>query len=308
MRLLASIYLVTLLLAFTSNCQSKKASIQKTIFEPGHISTQLVEYSVTFSPSGTEVYFARSNDQWGKRGMKSSIYFATKRNQKWSKPELASFSGQYDDSAPYLTDGGKTLYFISKIPHKEVQQVSMDIWKVERLYNEEWGTPVRLDDPINSPQNEYCLRADKYGNLYFASDRNGGYGQGDLYKVEKTGDMYGSPVNFGKALNSATGEWNLEVSENGNVIIFEASGRPENFSPYGDLFISFKSNDTWSIPQNIVEINTTGSDLYPEIIEDQNIIYFTSSDSIKSLQTNIYSVSYSDILDKYKRSAVFKVQ
>ena len=293
---------------FFSNCQSKKPQIQKTIFEPEHISTRLIEYSATFSPSGKEIYFSRSNDQWGKGNMKSSIYFAIKQNQKWSKPKLVSFSGQYDDSAPYLADGGRTLYFISKRPSKEVQQISMDIWKVERIKDNDWGIPVRLNNPINSAENEYCLRADKHGNLYFASDRKGGYGQGDLYIAEKANNTYKPPVSLGNVLNSETGEWNLEVNKNGDVIIFEASDKPQNLSAYGDLYISFKSNDIWSIPQNIIEINTTGSDLYPELIEDKNILYFSSSDSLESTQTNIYSVTFGTIFDKYKKSAVFKTK
>ena len=106
-------------------------------------------------------------------------------------------------------------------------------------------------------------------------------------------------------LNSKFGEWNLEVNQKGDLIIFEASQRKENLSSYGDLYISFKENDQWSVPQNIQEINTTGSDLYPELIEDTNTLYYSSSDSLESMQTNIYFIDFKNLYTKYRKNAVF---
>lgn len=299
------ILILGMLLLLSSSCKKTSAQFKPLVFEANTISTKAIEYAPSFSPSGSEIYFSKSNDKWGKGTIKSSIYFSVKKNQKWSKPKLASFSGQYDDSAPHITNNGKTLYFISQRPYDGIQQVSQDIWKVERNGNNKWGTPIRLDSPINSSQNEYCIKTDKYSNLYFASDRNMGYGQGDLYIVKKINNTYSSPINLGNSLNTEKGEWNLEVNKEGNMIIFEASERAENLSPYGDLYISFKLGDDWSFPQNIQEINTTGSDLYPELIEDDNILYFSSSDSLESTRTNIYSVEFGHIYDKYRRNAVF---
>ncbi|BFP42157.1 hypothetical protein FGF1_30020 [Flavobacteriaceae bacterium GF1] len=299
------ILLLGVLVSLSLSCQMTTAQSEITLFEPENISTEAVEYAPSFSPSGSEIYFSKSNDQWGKGGMRSAIYYSIKTNQKWSKPKLAPFSGQYDDSAPHITNEGRTLYFISQRPSANGQHTSQDIWKVERDENDNWGTPMRLDSPINSWANEYCLRTDGYGNLYFASDRKGGYGQGDLYVVKKTTNGYSAPVNLGKSLNTEKGEWNLEVNKEGNMIIFEASERAQNRSSYGDLYISFKVNDTWSLPQNIQEINTTGSDLYPEFREGENRLYFSSSDSLRSVRTNIYFTEFRSLKDKYGKSAVF---
>jgi len=287
------------------SCKKESNQFQRKIFELDKISTESIEYSPTFSSSGLEIYFSKSDDKWGMGDIRSSIYHSVKENQKWSKPKLASFSGKYDDSAPFLTKNGKTMYFISRRPSEGILHNSQDIWKVERNENNKWGTPIRLENPINSSENEYCLRTDKYGNLYFASDRKGGLGQGDLYMVEKINNHYGPPQNLGATLNSKKGEWNLEVNKEGDLIIFEASERRQNLSPYGDLYISFKLNNKWSLPQNIQEINTTGSDLYPELVDDVNILYFSSSDSLKSTQTNIYFIRFKNIYDKYRKTAVF---
>nr|WP_288935151.1 hypothetical protein [uncultured Allomuricauda sp.] len=101
------------------------------VFEPKNISTDSVEFCAVFSRQEREVYFARSNQKWGKGDMKSSIYYAVKKNGIWSTPETASFSGLYDDSDPHLTRDGNTLYFISKRPSEGIP-TSADIWMVEK--------------------------------------------------------------------------------------------------------------------------------------------------------------------------------
>ncbi|MEM9685522.1 MAG: hypothetical protein AAF934_01200 [Bacteroidota bacterium] len=273
------------------------------VFEPGNISTEAVEFSPSFSSSGSEIYFAKSNDMWGKGAIKSSIYYSTKKDNKWSTPKLVSFSGTYDDSDPHLTRDGKTMYFVSDRP-SEASRMSADIWMVKKDKGGKWGIPTRLKHPINSPGTEYSPRTDNKGNLYFASDRSDGYGQGDLYMAKREKGKFASPVNLGNSINTAKGEWNLEVNGSGDLIIFEASERVQNLSSYGDLYISFKRHNRWTVPQHIKEINTTGSDLYPHLTDGERMLYFTSSDRLKSTDTTIYFIAFTPLYDRYKKTAV----
>ncbi len=277
--------------------------LQPSVFQSENISTEAVEYCPTFSPSGLEIYFAKSDDKWGMVDMKSSIYYSVKNDDKWSSPVEVSFSGKYDDKDPHLTSDGRTMYFISRRPSK-ANHVSADIWMVVKDEMEKWGTPIRLNNPVNSQGNEYSPCTDKNGNLYFASDRSGGYGQGDLYMAEKINGEFTIPINLGNSINSDKGEWNLEINGDGKMIIFEASQREQNLSSYGDLYITFKSNNMWTIPQNIKELNTTGSDLYPHLVDDESTLYYTSSDSLKSTNTDIYFIEFKTILDNYKIRSV----
>jgi hypothetical protein len=293
----------TALIMAIMGCEVEPASLEPKVFEPENISTELVEFSPTFSSDGSEIYFARSNDEWGTKKLNSSIYYAVKKNNKWSVPKLASFSGEFNDSSPHLTHDDKTLFFISERP-SAAEKISADIWKVEKDDNGEWGTPIRLEEPINSPGKESSPRADQKGNLYFASYRNGGYGQGDLYVAKNENGQYGAPENMGLFINTSKGEWNLEVNGAGDMIIFEASGRDLNLSSYGDLYISFFRQDQWTIPQNIKEINTTGSDLYPCLTNDEKTLYYTSSDSLKGTNTDIYFVNFEPLLEQYESTAI----
>ncbi len=153
----------------------KDPRLARVVFEPGKISTDEVEYALTFSSSGKELYFSRSPDAWGTRNAKGAIYYAVKKSGTWSSPKLVSFSGTYDDNSPHLTADGQTLYFISQRP-SSLDDLSDDIWKVEKKEDGAWGEPVNLGYPINSPETEYSPCTDTQGNLYFASTRPGGLG------------------------------------------------------------------------------------------------------------------------------------
>lgn len=292
-----------LLVAAHSYAQDERDS-DVCIFEPGNISSDHIEYGSAIAPNGRELYFSRSDGQWGRGPVSSTIYVTYKRGGKWSAPVPASFSGTYDDSDPFITRDGNTLYFISDRP-SETGRTSKDIWMVSRQVNGSWGIPIHLPDPINSDQTEYSPKTDGQGHLYFASDRAGGYGQGDLYIAGRQGGTFADPVNLGSQINSATGEWNLEVNAAGTLIIFEASQRPENKSPYGDLYITFKRDNTWSAPQNIIELNTTGSDLSPQLTRNERTLFFSSSDSLKSVSTNIYYTRFGPLLRTYRRQASY---
>lgn len=168
-----------------------------------------------------------------------------------------------------------------------------------------WDVPFRLDAPLNSEDREYSQCTDDMGNLYFASDRPNGYGQGDLYMAKIENEEFNKPINLGNSVNTEKGEWNLEVIGNGSLLIFEASDRKENVSSYGDLYISFKLHDKWSIPQNIKELNTSGSDLYPHLTNHDSTLFFTSSNNLNSVDTNIYFTKFTTIHEKYKTQAIF---
>lgn len=286
-------------------CSDVSKEPTRKVFEAKKISTKSVELSPTFSSDGTEVYFTRSTGKWGQGGGKSAIYYSVNKNGEWSTPKIASFSGEYNDGAPHLSNNGRTLYFTSKRPSGDLSKISKDIWKVKKDANNIWGNPVRLNSSINSERSEYSPRTDKLGNLYFASNRLGGYGQGDLYFAKKEKDTFIAPINMGNTINSDSGEWNLEINNNGNILIFESSGRDQNLSPYGDLYISFKRDGQWSVPQNIEELNTTGSDLYAELLKEDSLLYYSSSDSLPSVDTNIYTIEFDYIHKKYKKKAVF---
>ncbi len=293
---------ITLLILIQVSALAEPLPIE---FETGTISTSAIEYGITFAPDGQSMYFVRDHGQWGKNNGKSTIYHARKINGEWSNPVVAGFSGQYNDSDPHVSADGQHLYFISDRPVLGVP-ISADIWVMSQDEQGLWHDLKRISAPINSEHVEYSPSTTANGDLYFASDRSGGMGQRDLYRVRKTDGGYGPVENLGQSINSATEEWNLTINDVGDMLIFEASGRPGNLSGAGDLYISFLQEGTWSKPQHMRELNSTGSDLYPEILGDA--LFYASNGRSSSRSPNIYQIDFKNMREKYKMEATKSVE
>jgi len=87
-----------------------------------------------------------------------------------------------DEQRPYLHPDGKTLYFSSN-GHPGLGQ--SDIFKSNLQEDGTWSTPINLGYPLNSKEDEYGLYVSADGEKGFiSSDREGGYGQQDIYSFE----------------------------------------------------------------------------------------------------------------------------
>ncbi len=287
-------------LLFILSCQREDCS-EPSVFARDVISTSAIEYSASFSKSMDEVYFVRSDGEWGKGSRQGAIFYSKKVNDQWNDPVMMPFSGQHDDSDPHLTDDGTKLYLVSDRP-SNAEEKSADIWVVKKNASG-WSAPERLPDHINSTKTEYGPRTTSNGDLYFAATRPEGMGQGDLYMAKSLPDGFSEPVNLGSVVNSHKGEWNLGISSDGEILMYEASERAENKSSYGDLYISIRKDGNWTIPQNVDELNTTGSNLYPQFLDNNSRLSYSSSETIESTDVDIYMTDFSDLLEKYRANA-----
>lgn len=87
-----------------------------------------------------------------------------------------------DEQRPYLHPDGKTLYFASN-GHPGMGKT--DVYKSTLNKDGSWGKPVNLGYPINTSEVEFGLYVAANGKTaYFSSDREGGYGNMDIYSFE----------------------------------------------------------------------------------------------------------------------------
>ena len=104
---------------------------------------------------------------------------------KWSQPEALPSpvnSGGWE-ATPFITPDGKTLYLCSDRDGEDKEDV--DIWRFD-LINGKWTNPQLMRGPFISDNHDYdpCLSPDG-SKFYFTSNRDGGYGDSDIYVVEK---------------------------------------------------------------------------------------------------------------------------
>lgn len=264
----------------------------------GSFNTSAVEYYLTFSSSLDEAYFVRT-DSFSSRS-KKVIFRALKDSAgNWSSPEPASFSGVYSDGGIFLSADNQKIFFHSDRPVNGLEKKDSDLWIVTRQGNG-WGEPEHLGFVINSEANEYSPSVASNGNLYFGSDRSDGFGFGDLYMSVYSGESFSIPVNLGSPVNTEEGEWGSVVSPDENFLIFECSGRDSNLSFAGDLYISFNRGGNWSEPENLMLVNTPGSDLAPRLSPDARILYFSSNGEhwLKNFHdVDIFSIRVDDLIN-----------
>ncbi|GAB4384404.1 MAG: hypothetical protein Kow0075_16420 [Salibacteraceae bacterium] len=112
------------------------------------------------------------------------IYITTRdENGTWKPLENLGrvINTKFDEDAPFLTPDGNTLYFASN-GHNSMGDY--DIFKSVLDENGNWSEPENLGHPINTPGHDrYFVTTDDGAIGYYASDRDGGYGEVDIYRI-----------------------------------------------------------------------------------------------------------------------------
>lgn len=230
----------------------------------------------TISANGKEAYFSAQSPL----GDLSAIMWIKNIDARWSTPEIASFSGKYQDLEPFLSSDGLTLYFASNRPKNDssLELKDYDIWYVERVEkNADWSTPINLGSPVNTEHNEFYPSVAKNNNLYFTSDLPESKGKDDIFFAQWENDAYTKPISLGDSINSDGYEFNAYVADDESYLIFSGYNREDGHGS-ADLYISYKNKDQpWSKAKNMgSRVNSKQMDYCPYINSNTNTLYFTS--------------------------------
>lgn len=142
---------------------------------------QYLESSACYAPDGETIFFTavRPEGYGGK-----DIYMIRKLpNGRWGAPFNVgpSVNTPYDEEAPFVHPNGHTLFFCSK-GHDNMG--AFDVFKSDFNETSVFSEAVNMGYPINTPNNDFCFVLNTTGaTAYMASDRPGGFGATDLYKV-----------------------------------------------------------------------------------------------------------------------------
>jgi Tol biopolymer transport system component len=257
--------------------QSIPDSIPK-LFAPGLISTGFRERDAAFSKDGSEFYFTLMAKGSG------VLLFVKEVNNKWTKPEIVSFSGKYSDLEPFISGDNSKIYFVSNRPLNEGGEVKdYDIWSAERT-DDGWSEPQNIGVPISTDKDEFYPTITSNGTIYFTAAYDDAVGGEDIYMSEFVDGKYQSPKNILGGVNSKRGEFNSYVSPDESFLIYSTWGRDDGFGG-GDLYISFMNeNGNWGEPKNMgSKINSKFLEYCPAFSPDGKYFYYTSSKSDKNL-------------------------
>lgn len=183
----------------------------------GKVNSKYHEASVCFTKDGNTMYFTRNNfiknklnkDEKGTISLK--LYKATLKKGKWEDiTELPFNSDSYSVAHPALSADEKTLYFASDMPGTYGLS---DIYKVDILENNQYGTPQNLGETINTQGRETFPFISQNGNLYFASDGHLGFGGLDIFVAEHDEFGYVLPFNVGEPINSPVDDFGFIIDD-----------------------------------------------------------------------------------------------
>ena len=195
------------------------------------VNTQFNESTPVFTKDGNTMYFTRNNYVNRKLGsdientILLKILRATKdKNGNWGNiVEVPFNSDQYNVAHPALSPDEKYLYFASDMPGSFGNS---DIFRVEILGDNQYGTPENLGNIINTAGRESFPYISKDNVLYYSSDGIPGLGGLDIFAVKFNADGSTSkPVNIGMPGNSADDDFCF-VFNSDSKIGFLTSNRP----------------------------------------------------------------------------------
>ena len=164
------------------------------------------EGSVTFSPDGRTMIFAKGNSGKKRGTLDVNLYITRFRNKQWTDPRMLPISDpEYWDSSPCFSADGRTLYFASNRPGG---YGGTDIYTAKLDRRGRFSNVRNLGEEINTPGDEMFPYVSDDGKLYFSSTGHPGFGGLDMFVAKRSSGVI-DIENLGAPMNSAKDDFGL---------------------------------------------------------------------------------------------------
>lgn len=268
------------------------------------INSQYSEYVPVISGDGSVMIFTyrgirSENAENVKESMSSvdydeDIFISYKKNGEWTEPVSIgdNINTKTHDAAIALSVDGQTLFL-----YKSTYTNSGDIY-MSKLNGSVWSKPEKLKGEVNT-NNSWegsCSLAADGKTLYFASDRNGGYGGRDLYKATlKPDGTWGNVKNLGETINTIYNDDAPFIHSDGKTLYFSSEGH-SSIGGY-DIFSSKLLGKTgFAEPENLgCPINTINDNRYFVLAADGRTGYYSSDGKNSIGEHDIFKITRGDV-------------
>lgn len=177
--------------------------------------------AVTFNNKYNIMYYSTFAKEYGTYEIFRATLSAGRRGKqgKWDfDPEPLGFcSDNAIYTHPALSADDSIMVFASD---RQGSKGGLDLFMVHSS-DTGWSNPVDIPGMVNSEANETYPFLDKDNNLYFSSNRQGGFGGYDIYFARFNGVTWDKPVDMPEPLNTANNDIAFKISrENGELAFY----------------------------------------------------------------------------------------
>jgi tetratricopeptide (TPR) repeat protein len=237
------------------------------------------------------------------RGVTNVIYYSKKERGKWQPPlEITNDLNAGEDCSTSALNRDGTELFLYKKDNEDGNIYSSN------YIDDKWTPIKKLNKNINTKFYESHASISANGKkLYFASNRDGGKGQLDIYVSERdgTGD-WGVAVNLGDSINTPYNEDNPFITENDSTLFFTSEGHL-SFGGF-DVFKSNKSAKGWKKPTNLgYPISTTDDDKFFQPFNNGQNAYYSMSTDYKKKEIFFLSLDSSAVGHRFEINGILSL-
>lgn len=219
------------------------------------------------------------------------IYVSEKENGSWEQATNIGqpINSETHDATVAISADGNTM-----IIYRTNRNLTGGDLYISEKNKGGWSNPKKLDGRINSEYQEASASISSDGKtLYFSSNRPGGFGGKDLYRVKRlpNGD-WSLPKNMGPNINTKYDEDAPFIDVDNSHLYFASNGH-ETMGGY-DLFRSYDlGGEIWSTPENLgYPVNTVEDDIYLSIDAGGKRGYYSSEKNQGFGSLDVYHVEF----------------
>ncbi len=229
---------------------------------PGLINTQMDEYWPSLTVDNQQLVFTRLvSHPINKNWKQEDFYMATSDSIYWAVAEpIIELNTPDNEGAQTISADGKVFFFTAC--NRPDGYGSCDIYY--SIHKDgKWAKPANAGKGLNTSkwESQPSFSANS-GYLYYSSNKAGGYGKKDIWRVRlkgfgKSGKLvFGEHQNLGNVINTKGNEASPCIHFDGQTLYFSS----DDWMGFGksDIFYSaLKEDNTWSQPVNLgYPINT----------------------------------------------------
>lgn len=255
-------------------------------------------------PSQKKVKFPITNFKHYYFNFTEDIYRSDKKDSNFVNP--GKLKGgvntvRRNDACVNTSQNGGMIYIYRGNPNGDIYYEKLNV-------DGTWKKAKPVPGCINTKYREMHISVTQDDQTaYVVSDRPGGYGGFDIWKVTKTNNVWDKFENLGPDINTMYNEEGVFIHPDGKTMYFSSEGH-DGMGGY-DLYESnMDANGKWSKPINMgMPINSPDDDIFLVTSKDGNTAYLASVKETGYGKQDIYSISrYRKKIDMLRTTELFQ--